>query len=68
MSRINGEKARSAIEKRNRTARREKTRATLAAIRSDNAAKATAATPAADGKPAAKKSAKSKPAESKPAE
>lgn len=49
MSKVNGEKARSAIAKRNRTAQRVKDRAALAAIR--------AAAPA-KSEPAAKKTAK----------
>jgi hypothetical protein len=48
MSRINGEKARAAIAKRNRTARREKDRARLAEI------KAGAAAPAAETNESAK--------------
>lgn len=44
MSRINGEKARASIERRNRSARRVKDRAALAAIRQANAN----AKPAAD--------------------
>ena len=39
MSRINGEKARAAIAKKNRTARREKDRARLAEIKAGGAAK-----------------------------
>jgi hypothetical protein len=38
MSRINGEKARAAVAKRNRTARRVKTRTRLAEIKKANAA------------------------------
>ena len=58
MSRINGEKARSAIAKRNRTAQRVKDRARLAEIRAGNAAKGDAAGAAksetkAEAKPAA---------------
>lgn len=51
MSRINGEKARAAIAKRNRTALREKTRAIVASLKSaasgSEAASKTAAKPAA---------------------
>jgi len=39
MSKINGEKARAAIAKKNRTARREKDRARLAEIKAGGAAK-----------------------------
>jgi hypothetical protein len=38
MSRVNGEKARANVAKRNRTARREKDRARLAEIKAANAA------------------------------
>lgn len=40
MSRVNGEKARAAVAKRNRTARRAKDRARLAEIKAGGAAKA----------------------------
>jgi hypothetical protein len=39
MSRVNGEKARANVAKRNRTARREKDRARLAEIKANSAAK-----------------------------
>ena len=42
MSRVNGEKARAAVAKRNRTARREKDRARLAEIKAASAAPAPA--------------------------
>ena len=40
MSRVNGEKARANVARRNRTARREKDRARLAEIKANSAAKA----------------------------
>lgn len=52
MSRINGEKARSAIAKKNRTARRQKDRARLAEIKAGGAA------PKAEEKPKAEKKSK----------
>ncbi len=42
MSRINGEKARAAVAKRNRTAMRLKTRARLQEVKTENAARAKA--------------------------
>jgi hypothetical protein len=45
MSRINGEKARAAIARRNRTARRETDRARLAALRQSAADQPKAETP-----------------------
>lgn len=42
MSRVNGEKARANVARRNRTARREKDRARLAEIKANSAAKPSA--------------------------
>lgn len=53
MSRINGEKARAAIAKKNRTARREKDRARLAEIKAGGGAKS-------EEKPKAEKKTKKK--------
>ena len=63
MSRINGEKARASIAKRNRTAMREKTRGIVRGLRAAAAAGPAAApkAPAAPKKPAAAKA----PAEAK---
>lgn len=62
MSRINGEKARSAIARRNRTNRRVKDRALLASIREGGAAKPQSQPqPQAEPEPAPKKKSKAKP-------
>jgi hypothetical protein len=64
MSRINGEKARSAIARRNRTNRRVKDRAMLAAIREGGPAKPQSQPqpqPQAEPEPAPKKKSKAKP-------
>lgn len=47
MSRINGEKARAHVERKNRTARREKDRARLAEIRANAGEKTATEKPAA---------------------
>lgn len=60
MSKINGEKARSAIARKRRTAQRLKDRTALAQIRGGKAEKAAETAPPAET--ARKKTAKSKPA------